>query len=154
MAERSVTHATFVIERGYPAAPALVFRALSDKAAKRKWFVGPGDWDVAQYEIDFRVGGREINSGGEAGKPLHTFNAIYQDIVENERIIYAYDMHVGATRISVSLATIELKPDGSGTRLVFTEQGAFLDGYDDAAGRERGTSDLLDALGKSLEESE
>ena len=154
MTERSVTHATFVIERSYPAAPARVFRALSDQAAKSKWFVGPGDWDVARYEIDFRVGGREINSGGRAGEPLHTFNAIYQDIVENERIIYAYDMHVGDTRISVSLATIELKPEGSGTRLVFTEQGAFLDGYDDAAGRERGTSDLLDALGKSLEGSE
>jgi uncharacterized protein YndB with AHSA1/START domain len=154
MTERSVTHATFVIERSYPAAPARVFRALCDPAAKSKWFVGPGDWDVARYEIDFRVGGREINSGGRSGEPLHSFNAIYQDIVENHRIVYAYDMLVGDTRISVSLATIELKPDGSGTRLVFTEQGVFLDGWDDAAGRERGTSDLLEALGRSLQESE
>ena len=36
----------------------------------------------------------------------------------------------------------------------YQRRDAFLDGYDDAAGRERGTSDLLEALGKALEESE
>jgi hypothetical protein len=60
-------------------------------------------------------------------------------------------MHLDETRISVSLATIELKPEKDGTLLVFTEQGAFLDGYDDAGSRERGTRDLLDALGASLD---
>jgi hypothetical protein len=33
-----------------------------------------------------------------------------------------------------------------------TEQGAFLDGYDDAGSREDGTSHLLDALGASLKD--
>ncbi|TMG34851.1 MAG: hypothetical protein E6H88_14185 [Chloroflexi bacterium] len=68
----------------------------------------------------------------------------------NERIIFAYDMHVDDKRISVSLATVELEPKGAGTRLVFTEQGAFLDGYDDAGSREHGTRELLDALGTVL----
>ena len=49
----------------------------------------------------------------------------------NERIIYGYDMHLDDKRISVSLATVEFKPAGKGTRLTFTEQGAFLDGFDD-----------------------
>jgi uncharacterized protein YndB with AHSA1/START domain len=151
MTERSVTHATFVIERNYPSQPSQVFHALADREAKSKWFVGPDEWSVARFEMDFRVGGREHNSGGRKGEPIHAFDAIYQDIVENERIIYAYEMHIGDKRISVSLATIVLKPDGSGTQLVFTEQGAFLDGFDDPAGRERGTRDLLEALGKSLE---
>jgi len=31
-----------------------------------------------------------------------------------------------------------------------TEQGAFLDGYDDAGSREHGSNFLLDALGNSL----
>jgi hypothetical protein len=31
-----------------------------------------------------------------------------------------------------------------------TEQGAFLDGYDDSGSREHGSNFLLDALGKSL----
>src|ERR671924_682476 len=100
--------------------------------------------------MDFRVGGREVNSGGLKDGQMHTFDAIYPDIVENERIVYSYAMHIGDARISVSLATIELKPEGSGTRLVFTEQAAFLDGYDDAGSRERGTRDLLDALGRAV----
>jgi uncharacterized protein YndB with AHSA1/START domain len=63
---------------------------------------------------------------------VHSFNARYQDIVPNERIIYSYDMNLDEKRISVSLATIEFEPAGSGTKLTITEQGAFLDGYDDA----------------------
>jgi len=35
--------------------------------------------------------------------------------------------------------------------MTVTEQGAFLDGYDDAGSRERGTGALMDALAKSLE---
>ena len=59
-------------------------------------------------------------------------------------------MHLDDQRISVSLATMELQPDGDGTRLTFTEQGAFLDGFDDPTLRENGTGDLLDALGAFL----
>jgi uncharacterized protein YndB with AHSA1/START domain len=70
--------------------------------------------------------------------------------VPNERIISTYEMHLDETRISVSLATVELSPAGKGTRLVYTEQGAFLDGFDDVAGREHGTGKLLDALGQEL----
>jgi hypothetical protein len=39
---------------------------------------------------------------------------------------------------------------GAGTRLVFTEQAVFLDGYDDAGSREHGTNWLLDKLGEAL----
>jgi hypothetical protein len=40
-----------------------------------------------------------------------------------------------------------------GTRLVYTEQGAFLDGHDDPREREQGTGGLLDALAQHLGES-
>jgi hypothetical protein len=52
----------------------------------------------------------------------------------------------------VSLATLQLKAAGGKTTLMVTEQGAFLDGYDDAGSREHGTSHLLDALGASLKD--
>jgi uncharacterized protein YndB with AHSA1/START domain len=103
------------------------------------------------YELDFRVGGREVSRGGPKGGPIHHYEAIYQDIVPNQRIIYSYDMFVGEARLSISLATVELLAQGSGTRLIFTEQGAYLDGHDNPAERERGTRDLLDALGAALQ---
>ena len=59
-------------------------------------------------------------------------------------------MRIDGTKISASLASVEFKPTASGTALKVTEQGAFLDGYDDAGSREQGTAELLDALGKSL----
>ena len=45
---------------------------------------------------------------------------------------------------------MELRPAGAGTKLTFTEQGVFLDGYDDAGSREQGTRWLLDKLAASL----
>jgi uncharacterized protein YndB with AHSA1/START domain len=150
MTERSTQHATFVIERVYDAAPARVFNAFADPKAKAQWFGGPEAWSRGDHEFDFRVGGRERLAGGPKGGPIHAFDCLYQDIVANQRIVYTYDMHLDDKRISVSLATVEFKPSGAGTRLIFTEQGVFLDGYDDAGSRERGTHGLLDKLGAAL----
>jgi len=151
MSEQSVTHAVFTIERTYPAAPSRIFHALSNPEAKAKWFRGPDEWRPQQSEMDFRIGGREVSIGGPKQGPVHAFNAIYQDIVPDQRIIYSYDMHLDDLRISVSLTTIQLWPQGSGTRLILTEQGAFLDGFDNPAEREHGTGELLNALGAALE---
>jgi uncharacterized protein YndB with AHSA1/START domain len=150
MSKRTVTHATFVVERTYDASPARVFAAWADPAAKARWFGGP-DHETNGHELDFRVGGREVNRGGPPNGPVYTYEALYQDIVPNQRIVYTYDMHQDRSRISVSLATVEFTPVDGGTRLIFTEQGAFLDGYDTPAQREHGTSELLDALDTEIQ---
>ena len=148
MTQRSVVHATFTIERTYDFPPAKVFHAFADPKAKARWF--QGHWRASTFEMDFRVGGREVNRGGPKGGPVHAFQSRYQDIVPNERIIYTYDMEIDGKRISVSVATIEFKPAGAGTRLVLTEQGAYLDGFHDPSQREQGTRELLDALDAAL----
>jgi uncharacterized protein YndB with AHSA1/START domain len=146
----SVTHSTFSLERTYDASPARVFAAFADGEQKSRWFGGPDDWSEPVFEFDFRVGGRETNRGGPKDGPIHSFEALYYDIVPDERIVYSYEMHLDDKRISVSLATIELAPLADGTRLTLTEQGAYLDDFDDPKLRETGTWDLLEALGAYL----
>jgi uncharacterized protein YndB with AHSA1/START domain len=141
----SVEHGTFVLERSYPAPPGRVFAAWADPEAKAQWFGG------VDFSLDFRVGGRETNGGGPDGGPFYRYDATYRDIVPDERIVYTYEMLMDGTRISVSLATVELKPDGQRTLLILTEHGAFFDGLDSPAVREQGTGSLLEALGRELQ---
>ena len=67
------------------------------------------------------------------------------------RLVFAYRMATEAGPMSASLTTIELVPQGSGTLLVQTEQGAYLDGADDGTQREAGWRELLEALAREVE---
>ena len=150
MAERSVIHATFTLERSYDAPPAKVFKAFADPAIKRRWFVEGEGWEVEEFTGEFKVGGFERSRFRfRGGEPIRN-DTSFHDIVPNERIIFAYSMTIGDKRISSSLATFQFKPAGNGTQLIFTEQGAFLDGLDSAGPREGGWKELLDALGRAL----
>ena len=130
MSERSVEHGTIVIERRYPASPERTFAAWADAAAKARWLGVPD----GELELDFRVGGEESHNG----------------TLPDGRV-YTYEMLLDDSRISISLATAEFTPEHDGTRLVYTEQGAFLDGHEPPARRDEGMGSLLDAPGKELQ---
>jgi uncharacterized protein YndB with AHSA1/START domain len=142
-------HSTFVIERAYPVTPERVFAAFADPARKRRWFVDGGGNQVEHFELDFRVGGKELARFCHA-TPANSFvctsDGIFQDIVPNRRIVFASTMSVGENRISASLVTVELLPSESGTDLILTHQGAFFEGADGPEIREAGWRTLLDRL--------
>ena len=146
----TVVHDTFVIERTYDAPVKLVFEAWADPTRKARWFVGSPEALGAGYDLDFRVGGREAFRGGPPGGTVHTYESRFHDIVPEQRIVYTYEMYADEARISVSVATVEFRDEGDVTRLVLTEQGAFLDGHDTAAQREEGTRSFLESLAASL----
>jgi uncharacterized protein YndB with AHSA1/START domain len=152
MTERSVTHAIFTLERTYPHALERVYDAFATAEGKSKWFHGAaGEWDMLQQAFDFREGGEERLVGRWSTGRVSDFHARYLDIVPGERIVYVYEMRIDGVKISASLATLQFKAAEGGTRLMLTEQGAFLDGYDDAGSREEGTAELLEQVAKSLE---
>ena len=148
--DRNVTHATFTLERSYPVPPARVFAAWADPAAKARWFTpGPG----SGHELEFRVGGREVATGGPDGGPVMRFETLYRDNVPQQRIVYTSTLSTETDLMTVSLTTVEFTPgEDGGTRLVLTEQGAYLDGHEQPAWREEGTASQLDALAAELKE--
>lgn len=153
MTEHSVEHGSFTIERRYGFAPAIVFKAFADPAAKRKWFVEGEGWTIDGYEADFRVGGSERSRFRFGDGPQMDNDTVYMDIVADRRIIFAYAMTTGGTPFSASLATLSFEPDGNGTKLTYTEQAAFLDGKDQVKDREDGWNSLIDALGAYLDKA-
>jgi uncharacterized protein YndB with AHSA1/START domain len=151
MSKRSTVHDTFVINRSFAFRPELVFAAWTSAEAKSQWFVGPSGWQAQLRELDFRVGGREQVIGRRPNGSVSRFDARYHEIVPDQRIVYVYDMYTGDTQTSTSLVTIEFEARAAGTALVITEQGVFLDGLDDARGREHGTHVLIDQLERALQ---
>jgi uncharacterized protein YndB with AHSA1/START domain len=158
MPTRSVIHDTFVIERTYPAVPSRVFAGFASQEAKTSWG-DTGDLEPAEEqhagptEFDFRVGGRERFSHKWQGT-TYRYDALYYDIVPDQRLVYCYEMYANDVRISVSVATIEFTKSGDGTALSWTEQGAYLDGIDGdeaPALRREGTTEMLDGLTSYLQ---
>jgi uncharacterized protein YndB with AHSA1/START domain len=152
MTHRTVIHDTFTIERTYPVPPSRVFAAFASSEAKSAWGdtgdLEPAAGEAAASEFDFRIGGRE-RFGHVWNGTTFRYDALYYDIVPDQRIVYSYEMYAEDARISVSVATIEFAKSGEGTELTFTEQGAYLDGIDGVAApslREEGTAEMLDSL--------
>jgi uncharacterized protein YndB with AHSA1/START domain len=149
MSDHPAAHATFSLERSYPAGPGRVFAAWAEPGAKAQWFAGPD----SEHRLDFRVGGHEVTRGANGDGQVMTFESTYHDIVPSARIVYSSTLSAGDKVATVSLTTVEISPAGAGSRLVLTEQGTYLDGLEDPRWREQGTSDQLDALGTGLKES-
>jgi uncharacterized protein YndB with AHSA1/START domain/DNA-binding transcriptional ArsR family regulator len=146
MTDRSVIHSSFEIERTYPVPTARVFAAWADPAVKARWFAAGGS-----HELDFRVGGREVNRTRRDDGVVLTFASEYRDIVEGERIVYTSTLCTDDTPATVSLTTVQFRSTGDGTELVLVEQDSFLDGHEHPSWRERGTDGWLTALGEELQ---
>jgi len=152
MQVRTVTHSTFVLERSYSKPPERVFTFFSDPVKKRRWLGGDEEgFEIESFEPNFQVQQFERWRFRFKGGELIKNDTCYQDIVPNQRVVFAYTMAFGDKLISASQTTVELIPTETGTKVIHTEQGAFLDGADGAQGREEGTRGLLERLAKELE---
>ena len=149
-----LAHASFTVSRTYPQTPARVFAAHADISIKRRWFAEGDGFVLHHYALDFRIDGRETaRFSTEDGGPEILMEAVCQDIIPDRRIIAAYRMAAGPYPISASLYTIEITPEGSGSRLTYTEQGVYFGGDAEIAGRKEGSLGLLERLAEVMAEA-
>lgn len=155
MPHKTVSHGSFTLERDYPFPVEDVFAAWTTAEAKRGWFAQGDDFidAVNEYNLDFRVGGVERLDARLVSGNRILIESVYRDIVENERIVATYDVVINDRKISVSLFSVELLATETGTHLITTEHGAFLDELDTGEQRQLGVESDLDHLAKYLERS-
>lgn len=153
MTDRSVIHATIVLERTYRASPARVFAAWSSRDELEAWGNPGEDWDLTLEKFDFAVGGGELTKFGPKGGPVYVNKTRYEDIVPNERIVSSGQMMEGDKPLFASLLTIELQPASEGCRMILTEQNVFFDTQEPPHDHEAGWNGMLDQLGRYLDGS-
>jgi len=149
-----VVHNTFVIERSYPQPPAGVYAAFSQPARKRRWYV-ESDNEIREFEMEFRVGGSERHRYRfKEGHPIAgseiANESTYHDIVPESRIVMTTRMALNGKPITVMLSTFEFRPSTTGTDLILTHQGTYIDWPDGVHMIEEGWRGLLARLEKEL----
>ena len=143
------THTDFVIKREFAATPEAVFQAWADPQAKRRWSDCHAE-HTTEYRLDFRPLGHETHKVVHPDGRVQQIEKVYFDIVDARRIVFAYDIRLDARRLSASLVTVEFFASRRGSRMVYTEQLAYLDGHEDRDQRLHGTEESLDRLGLEL----
>ena len=138
-------HTSFVIERSFAASSEDVFAAWAEPDLKRQWSDCHPDHD-AEFSLDFREFGRESYRVRHPDLGEQSVEKVFLDIRPDRRIVFAYEISLGGKRLSVSLVTVEFTAAEAGTRMVYTEQVAYLDGHQDLEQRIHGTGEGLDRL--------
>ena len=147
MEPRLAEKPSLTLSRRYPVAPEKVWRAWTDAQAVKKWW-GPGPGEpVSAAELDVRVGGRfRIVFGGPDGK-AHECAGVYQEVVPNRKLVFTW-CWPNTTPERVSVVTIEFRPVGKETDLLFKHEQLFDEKVRDD--HKRGWTGSLDKLGAYL----
>lgn len=115
---------SLTLTRRFRARPEKVWAAWTDPEKLIAWFcttkAKPGSM---RAELDVRVGGRyRISFDMESGEYSEVGGA-YREVVPNERLVFSWAWH--STPERESLVTVSIRPDGTGSLMVFTHEQFF-----------------------------
>jgi len=150
MTERTLAHATLVMERTYTASVGRVFNAWESVEARTRWQTPTPDVRVEYVEADFREGGRDVAHCIETGKSIWEAQVHYIDIRRDARLVFTELVTGDGKRQSAAMVGVELSPVAEGTHLLITLQISAFDGAPMAEGYEFGWNAALDNLAKEF----
>lgn len=144
-----LVHDTFKLERIFAASPGQIFAAYADSEARSEW--GPPRTDEMRYSrSEFRVGGIDEFRCGPAGDLRICGRAVYLDIVENERIVFAETVSTGGRLLAHSLVSWSFEQIERATRVTALVQVVSYVGESMLAATRGGRSTALDNLEQHL----
>lgn len=146
----TLAHATLVMERTYPAAPARVFAAWESVEARLRWSAPDESTKIVYDQSQFREGGVDVSRCIEAGKPDFTAAVHYLAIDRDRRIVFAESVTHGGRRMSAALISVELALKEAGTHMLVTMQIASFDDANMEAGYKEGWTAAFDNLAKEF----
>ena len=109
---------TLVLQRSFRAPAARVFRAWTDPASLRCWFMAGDTFENILAETDLRVGGAFRLAMRDPKGEDHCATGVYREIVPDRRLVFTWAW--ASTPERESLVTIELTPHGDRTDMVMT----------------------------------
>lgn len=111
---------SLALVRKLDAAPAKVWRALTEPEMLKQWMAPDDAFKVPVAETQVRVGGRYhivmISPDGEE----HDVSGVYREIVPNKKLVYTWAWKTTPER--ESRVTIELRAAGNGTELTLKHE--------------------------------
>lgn len=106
--------------RKYDAAPAKVWRAITEAEMLKKWMAPSDAFKIPVAETELRVGGRYHIVMNSPDGEVHDVSGVYREIVPNKKLVYTWAWKSTPERESV--VTIELRAAGGGTELTLRHE--------------------------------
>ena len=143
------------MNRTFDATPDRVFAAWTDPEQFGQWF-GPTNMTTVTCEIDLRVGGawrlmgegRNIPGARDLDRVRPTVSGRYLEIERPQRLVFTWAWHekddFASPRGQESVVTIQFKPAGQRTEMVFTQ--AVFESEQALAAHNRGWTESLAKL--------
>ena len=131
------------LERTIGARRERVFEAWTTESDLARWSAPEGA-DVAEAEVDLRVGGRwRILMRAADGSAAWEAVGVYREITPPERLVYTHSWTTDETPVE-TLVTIDFHEEGEATRVVMLHEGFLTEQARD--GHREGWSSCLDRL--------
>jgi len=134
---------TVSVERSIAASPEQVYDAWLDPDQARRWLFRTPEGTLERCEIDARIGGR-FRIDEQRGGDLAEHYGEYVALERPRRIAFDFWTSFSEERTRV---TIDIAPDGNGSRLILTHEGVWAD-YEERT--RHGWTTILEGLERTL----